>query len=83
MIVQVQRYILRSFLLRDWSPAQLESQLSSDFVAHIFLPAVTRPSTLIKGGQALLDPAHPSPMCTNRNKQVWLFVIIMRASFAR
>ena len=47
--LQVQRFVLRSFLLRNWSPDQLNSQLTLDFVAHEILPAVTRPATLIKG----------------------------------
>ena len=48
-IVQAQRYLLRSFLTRDWTPGALKRQLSTDFVIHQLLPAVTRPSSLIKG----------------------------------
>ena len=70
MTVQVQRFVISSFSRRDWSPDQLESQLSSNFVARIFLPAVTRPSTLIKGEQAILVPAHHAEVaCTAFDQQ--------------
>ena len=49
MNAQVQRSVLKSFLQLEWLPDQLESQLSSDFVLRVFLPAVTRPATLIRG----------------------------------
>ena len=48
-IVQAQRYLLRSFLTRDWTLGALRRQLSTDFIVHQLLPAVTRPSSLIKG----------------------------------
>ena len=48
-IVQAQRYLLKNSLTRDWTPEALRRQLSIDFVVQELLPAVTRPSSLIKG----------------------------------
>ena len=48
-IAQAQRYLLKSFLTRDWSLGALRRQPSTDFIVHQLLPAVTRPSSLIKG----------------------------------
>ena len=67
MTVQVQRFVLRSFLRGDWSPDRLESQLSSGFVARTFLPAVT---TAVHPHQRcvtmILDRAHPTKLCKDR-----------------
>ena len=57
-MMQVQRFVLRSFLQRKWSAEELDSQVSMEFVSHVLLPAVTRPATLTKGEQEHCNPAH-------------------------